>query len=146
MWRSAFSRALNIAGRQCTTPRPTFKGKKLGQNVGFWQNPSQVQHFGAEKLDNELNIKWERTFLMTCSKKGDVFLRHRLLIRLFKLLLFRLCFVSSFFNGFFNSLFSILSSFFGFSCGLLFSTLSSFCSLVSLLLCSGLFDESVKIC
>ena len=38
----------------------------------------RVQHFGAEKLDNELNIKWERTFLMTCSKKGDVFLRQRL--------------------------------------------------------------------
>ena len=38
----------------------------------------RVQHFGAEKLDNELNIKWERTFLMTCSKTGDVFLRQRL--------------------------------------------------------------------
>ena len=33
----------------------------------------RVQHFGAEKLDNELNIKWEPTFLMTCSKTGDVF-------------------------------------------------------------------------
>ena len=38
----------------------------------------RVQHFGAEKLDNELNIKWERTFLLTCSKTGDVFLRQRL--------------------------------------------------------------------
>ena len=37
-----------------------------------------IRHFGAEKLDNELNIKWERTFLMTCSKTGDVFLRQRL--------------------------------------------------------------------
>ena len=25
----------------------------------------RIQHFGAEKLDNELNIKWGRTFLMT---------------------------------------------------------------------------------
>ena len=33
----------------------------------------RVQHFGAEKLDNELNIKWEPTLLMTCSKTGDVF-------------------------------------------------------------------------
>ena len=24
----------------------------------------RIHHFGAEKLDNELNIKWERTFLM----------------------------------------------------------------------------------
>ena len=38
----------------------------------------RVQHFGAEKLDNELNIKCEPTFLMTCSKTGDVFLRQRL--------------------------------------------------------------------
>ena len=37
----------------------------------------RVQHFGAEKLDNELNIKWEPTFLMTCSKIGDAFLRQR---------------------------------------------------------------------
>ena len=42
----------------------------------------RVQHFGAEKLDNELNIKWERAFLMTCSKTGDVFLRQRLFIML----------------------------------------------------------------
>ena len=40
----------------------------------------RVQHFGAEKLDNELNIKWERTFRMTCSKTGNVFLRQRLFI------------------------------------------------------------------
>ena len=40
----------------------------------------RVQHFRAEKLDNELNIKWERTFLKTCSKTGDVFLRQLLFI------------------------------------------------------------------
>ena len=40
----------------------------------------RVQHFGAEKLDNELNIKWDQTFRMTCNKTGDVFLRHRLII------------------------------------------------------------------
>ena len=37
-----------------------------------------IQHFGAEKLDIELYIKWGRTFRMTCSKTGDVFLRQRL--------------------------------------------------------------------
>ena len=46
--------------------------------LAFGKIQLRVQHFGAEKLDNELNIKWERTFLMTCSKTGDVFLRQRL--------------------------------------------------------------------
>ena len=51
--------------------------KKVGHDATR-QNRVADRVFEGEKLDNELNIKWERTFLMTCSKTGDVFLRQRL--------------------------------------------------------------------
>ena len=52
--------------------------KNLDKMLDLTKIQLLIRHFGAEKLDNELNIKWERTFLMTCSKTGDVFLRQRL--------------------------------------------------------------------
>ena len=63
--------------------KSNFKSNISGQKTWTkcWNSAKiqlRVQHFGAEKLDNELNIKWEPTFLMTCSKIGDVFLRQRL--------------------------------------------------------------------
>ena len=48
LWRSAFSRALNIAGRQCTTPRPTFRGWKVGQWVEH-QMGADVPHDMQQK-------------------------------------------------------------------------------------------------
>ena len=63
--------------------KSNFKSNISGQKTWTkcWNSGKiqlRVQHFGAEKLDNELNIIWEPTFLMTCSKTGDVFLRQRL--------------------------------------------------------------------
>ena len=71
---SEFSRLKSRASENCCGGRLFRVHSTLP--VGSVQ--VRVQHFGAEKLENELNIKWERTFLMTCNKTGDVFLRQRL--------------------------------------------------------------------